>query len=107
MARVGDELVARQTVQRIRFANDLDAQAAFDRGVSDAVFSAAARTRLSRRRVRDGERSALAWSLVGKIADEAARHTPSEDALGAAGRKLWTHLDRPEGFQTVHLVVLV
>ncbi|MDI1450300.1 peptidyl-prolyl cis-trans isomerase [Polyangium sp. 6x1] len=108
VARVGQEEVHEGTVSRIATSQRIDATAARDLAIRDALFASEARSRgasndpdLDRR-----VSAALARRLLHQLLAEADRLGPVTDAeLERVMARRWLELDRPEGFRTVHAVV--
>ncbi|MDI1478257.1 peptidyl-prolyl cis-trans isomerase [Polyangium sp. y55x31] len=108
VARVGQEEVNEGTVTRIATAQGVDAAAARELAVRDALFASEARSRGAsndpdlERRVS----AALARRLLHQLLAEADHQGPVTDAeLARVMERRWIELDRPEGFRTVHAVV--
>jgi peptidyl-prolyl cis-trans isomerase C len=105
-ARVGDHEIAVSSVVAVARAQGIAPAAARDLLVRDAVFAEAARARgLTADFQVDG---ALARRLLHAYAAEGAAAGDVTDAeLDAETQRHWLEIDRPEGFRTVHAVVLV
>ncbi|HVK67600.1 MAG TPA: peptidylprolyl isomerase [Polyangium sp.] len=108
VARVGQEEVNEGTVSRIASSQGIDAAAARDLAIRDALFASEARSRGAsndpelERRVS----AALARRLLHQLLADADRQGPVTDAeLERVMARRWIELDRPEGFGTVHAVV--
>jgi parvulin-like peptidyl-prolyl isomerase len=109
LARVGDETVSSAFVLEVARRHRLDARAARDRAVADALFALEARERLKGSGlVATVERSVWAEALLDELRLEAEARGPATAAeLGALRRERWQRLDRPVSVATVHAVALV
>jgi len=108
VARVGEEVIAADTIGRIATTQGVDATAARELAIRDALYASEARARgLSE--VSDIElrvNAALTRRLLHVLLDEAERAGPVTDAeLEGVMSRRWIELDRPEGFRVVHAVV--
>lgn len=107
VARVGGELVGRSSVERIAAAQGLSAQQALSRAVSDAVFAAGARDRLTADACSSIERAAAARALLEQLGAEAvAAGAATEAEISDLVRERWAELDRPDAARTTHVVVM-
>jgi hypothetical protein len=106
-ARVGPELVAKETIGRIAAAQNLGPEEARHRAIAVALFAAAARDDLDERAIRHAENRALAWALLGEIWAEAQVAPIRGDELAEATASHWTRYDRPAAHRTIHALVKV
>ena len=109
VASVAGESIAATTVGRIAKAQGLDARAACDRAISDALFAAEARhNSKSSAEVRSIEQLTLARAVLEQILREArAQGPPTDDEIAALTRERWVELDRPTSARTAHALVMV
>ncbi|HTQ03998.1 MAG TPA: peptidyl-prolyl cis-trans isomerase [Polyangiaceae bacterium] len=108
-AVAGGEQITVGTVERIARAEGVTLLEARQRGVTDALFSAAFRTDPSNAALVAGaERGALARALLERIRDDAHALGPPSDAEVRELTELrWPEFDRPPSAMTTHAVVLV
>ncbi|MEP7053166.1 MAG: peptidylprolyl isomerase [Pseudomonadota bacterium] len=108
-AQVGSDPIALSTVARIAQVQGVSLQVARARAVSDALFAAAARSRLAERGLLPvAERSAFARAVLeGLKADALARGPATEAELTELTARRWQDFDRPPSSRTMHAVVLV
>lgn len=110
VARVGSIEVRADTVARIAAARSIDAKAARDLAVRDALLAsgAIARGLETTRPVQHGITAVLARELLSELWREAQAKGPATDAeLKEVTERHWLDLDRPDAFSTVHAVVHV
>jgi hypothetical protein len=107
VARVGGELVRRSSVERIAAAQGLAAKEALSRAVTDSLFAAGARERLTPGAESSIERAAAARALLEQLGAEAvAAGAPTEAEISELVRERWAELDRPDAARTTHVVVI-
>lgn len=108
-ARVGEQSIELQTVQRIASARHLAPKAALELAVEDALLAARAKSELPPYAPASHlERLTLARSLLEQIKDEAqAKGPPTEAELKQVVDGWWWELDRPELFRVTHAVVIL
>ncbi len=105
-ARVASEQISTMSVTRIAGAQGVSPAVARDRAVSDALFSAAARTTLDAAIISVVERGALARALLERLkADAVALGAPNDVEVAELTARRWQELDRPETVRTTHVVV--
>ena len=109
VARVGRTLVSARAVAQIASQQHLSTRAAFDQATFDALLALEAQSDGSALTAdaRVASRGALARATLLALMQEASRSpiTPAEIAEWTERR--WLDVDRPEGYRTVHAVVLV
>lgn len=109
VARVPPITVSADQVARIAARRGLDARAARDAAVADAVLARGALDRgLDAAPETQRRMSAeLARRALRRLLDEARATPPTDAELRAAAERKWLDVDRPEGFRTVHAVVVI
>lgn len=107
VARVGDELVPRATVQAIAERQALSPRESLDRAVSDAAWALAGREAAAPGVTSAIERAAAARTLLEQLAREAEAAGPATQAeLAELVAERWTDLARPEAARVTHAVVI-
>jgi hypothetical protein len=109
VARVANEEIALETVQRVARAEGVTLEIARDRAVSDARSAAETRAIFRGREVLPVlERAASARALLESLKQDALAKGPATDAEVAEQTALrWREFDRPEAARTTHAVALV
>jgi peptidyl-prolyl cis-trans isomerase C len=108
VARAGDAEITSESVERIARAQQLDAAAARDLAIRDALLANEARSRKldADPTVAFSVQALLARHLLRALLDEAQRAGPvTEEELRETTARHWLSVDRPEGFRTVHALV--
>ena len=110
VARVGGDAIRGDSVGRVAAAQGVDPKRARDLAIQDALLAEEARARgLDRRpEVDQSVQALLARRVLLELRSEAERAGPVTDAeLAEVTARHWLDLDRPEGFRTVHAVVIL
>lgn len=108
VARVGDEVVAAQTVSAIASEQNVSVEQAMKLAIFDALVAAEARARGYDQRERRQTRAALANVLIQQLAAEArAEGDPSEAEIAELTAANWYEVARPDAVAVVHAVVRV
>lgn len=106
-ARVGQELVATASVERIASRQGLEPAAALSLAVSDALFAEEARAATPPGIAASIGRAAAARRLLELLAAEATSRGPATDEeLRELVEERWVDLDRPPAARTTHAVVM-
>ena len=106
-AQVGSLTVSTSAVAEIAAAQGVDARAARDLAIRDALFANGATARGLEKSpdVRLALRGHLARAALRRLLTEARSTPPTEKELADAARRRWLDVDRPEGSLVVHAVV--
>lgn len=110
VARVGGDAIRGDSVGRVAAAQGVDPARARDLAIQDALLAQEARARGldGRPEVGQSMQALLARRLLLELRTEAERAGPvTDDELAAVTARHWLDLDRPEGFRTVHAVVIL
>ncbi|MFT3765013.1 MAG: peptidyl-prolyl cis-trans isomerase [Minicystis sp.] len=108
VARVGTIEISAEHVGGIAAAQHVSPTEARDRAVYDALLAREAEVRGLDRSpgVTQQIEAELARRLLRRLLADARAKPPTEDELREAAARKWLDVDRPEGFRTVHAVVL-
>jgi peptidyl-prolyl cis-trans isomerase C len=108
-ARVANEDIALESVERIAAAQRLTPRDARERAIADALFALEVRADPARRaRVAVSERAVLARSVLESIQAQAIAEGPATDAeVQALTQERWIELDRSRAVRTIHAVAMV
>jgi len=108
VALVGDQRVARATVERIVRARSVSPQDARDAAIRDALLAAAARADLAGfGLVASAERSTLARALLEQLQRQARARPVTDAEVADMTARRWAELDRPVSARTAHVVARV
>jgi peptidyl-prolyl cis-trans isomerase C len=109
LARVGDQDIREESVQRIAAAQGVDAREARKRAIIDALFALERRSDPeSAAEVTSSERSVLARVLLERIRTSSRADGPPTNAeIEIVTRERWPVLDRPPSVRTTHAVARV
>ena len=106
-ARVGVQLIAAKTVERVVAARGVAPRAAAELAISDALFAEGARANRSLGTAHSIERAALARAMLEQLVRDAAQAgAPTQAELSEVLRDRWVDVDRPAAVRTTHTVVL-
>jgi len=103
VARVGDQVIAAQTVARIAAARELTAEQALELAIRDALLARSAR--VDERQFSRFRAIALARAQVEQIARASRDRAPSEEEVRELTALHWLDADRPAMRRTTHVVV--
>jgi hypothetical protein len=107
VATVGSDSIQRESIERIVAAQGVEAQAARDQAVFDALVASYARERFGPALSRQARTSASARVLLQEISRKSSDQGPptDEEVAAATERRFW-ELDQPPLLRTTHAVVV-
>jgi hypothetical protein len=106
-ARVGDDDITLETVQRIARARGTSPRQARDLAIQDALFAEGARAARTHAEVATAERGVLARALLEEIRQRGRdAGAPTDAEVEAVTKERWIELARPPAVRVTHIVAL-